>query len=118
MLTIMKLPNGERAELGDKLERYCLNSEHPKGKHKALLFQKRLGITLENKIVLQQALRDAAREGEAELYRQDRFSDHYDLEFVLTTEVGRSLVLSCWIVRKAEDFPRLTNTYPVGRKEG
>ena len=41
----MKLPNGERVELGDKLERYCLNFEHPKGKHKALLFQKRLGIT-------------------------------------------------------------------------
>ena len=33
----MKLPNGDQASLGDKLERYCLNPEHSKGKHKALL---------------------------------------------------------------------------------
>ncbi|RMG10844.1 MAG: hypothetical protein D6728_09890, partial [Cyanobacteria bacterium J055] len=62
----MKLPNGHKADLGDKLERYSLNPDHPKGKHKALLFEKRLGITLKNKDILEQALREAAREGEAE----------------------------------------------------
>ena len=49
----MKLPNGDRAELRDKLDRYSLNAEHPKGKHKALLFKKRLGITLANKEILE-----------------------------------------------------------------
>jgi hypothetical protein len=44
----MKLPYGGRADLGDKIERYALNTEHPKGKHKALLFKNRLGITLDN----------------------------------------------------------------------
>jgi hypothetical protein len=24
-------------------------------------------------------------------------------------------VLSCWIIRTDEDFPRLTNTYPVDK---
>ncbi|MFM7791269.1 MAG: DUF6883 domain-containing protein, partial [Microcystis panniformis] len=45
----MKLPNPEGAILGDKLERYCLNFQHSVGKHKALMFQKRLGITITNK---------------------------------------------------------------------
>lgn len=44
----MKIPNGDKAQLGDKLERYSLNLQHPKGKDKAILF-KRLGITLANK---------------------------------------------------------------------
>jgi hypothetical protein len=49
----MKLPNGEKAQLGNKLERYCLNLQHPKGKDKAILFRNRLGITLENKELLE-----------------------------------------------------------------
>ncbi len=48
----MKLPNGENAQLGDKLERYSLNLQHPKGQNKAILFRQRLGITLENKAPL------------------------------------------------------------------
>ncbi|MEM6611821.1 MAG: DUF6883 domain-containing protein [Cyanobacteria bacterium P01_C01_bin.72] len=52
----MKIPNGDRAVLGDKLERYCLNLQHLRGKHKALLFQKRLGITIETKEILERVL--------------------------------------------------------------
>ena len=48
----MKLPNSEQAILGNKLERYCLNSQHLQGKHKALLFERKLGITVDNKEVL------------------------------------------------------------------
>jgi hypothetical protein len=61
----MKLLNSECAILGDKLERYCLNFDHQRGKHKALLFQKRLGITLANKNILENALLRAIRENEA-----------------------------------------------------
>ena len=109
----MKLPNGDQANLGDKLERYCLNPEHSKGKHKALLFEKRLGITLSNKEILKNSLKKAAIEGEAELYKSDQYGTHYDLIFTLQTELGKSLILSCWIIRITESFPRLTNTYPI-----
>ena len=101
----MKLPNGDQANLGDKLERYCLNPEHSKGKHKALLFEKRLGITLNNKEILENALKKAAMEGEVELYKSDQFT--------LQTELGKSLILSCWIIRITESFSRLTNAYPI-----
>lgn len=109
----MQLPNGDRALLGDKLERYCLNYEHQKGKHKAFLFEKRLGITIANKEILEQALLEAASEGEAELYKIDQYGTHYDLAFALYTDFGESLILSCWIIKITEDFPRLTNTYPI-----
>ena len=109
----MKLPNGDQANLGDKLERYCLNPEHSKGKHNALLFEKRLGITLNNKEILENALKKAVIEGEVELYKSDRYGIHYDLKFKLCTEFGESLILSCWIIKITENFPHLTNTYPI-----
>ena len=42
----MKLPNGDRANLGNKIEDYCLNLDYNVGKHKAILFKNRLGLTL------------------------------------------------------------------------
>lgn len=111
----MKLPKGQLAWLGDKLDRYVLNSQHPKGKDKATLFRNRLGITLENKEVLESALLDAARNLEAVVYKQDAYGTQYDIKFSMTTEVGHSLILSCWIIRVDEDFPRLTNAYPVNK---
>lgn len=109
----MKLPNGDRAELGDKLERYSLNLQHPKGKDKAIMFRNRLGITLENKEILEAALLESAVREEAIIYRTDQYGTHYDVKFSMTTAIGTSLVLGCWIVRTGEDFPRLTNAYPV-----
>ena len=50
----MKLPYGEAARLEQiarKVETYLLNTEHPKGKHKARLFKAKLGITIESKEV-------------------------------------------------------------------
>ena|GEM_PF-3695955 len=41
----MKLPNGDKAQLGDKLDRYSLNTQHSKGKDKAAMFRNRLEIT-------------------------------------------------------------------------
>ena len=111
----MKLPNSEQAILGNKLERYCLNSQHLQGKHKALLFKKKLGITIDNKEVLEQAILNAIQENDAIIYKQDRYGVHYDVKFILQTKVGSSLILSSWIIRAQETFPRLTNVYPVNK---
>jgi hypothetical protein len=52
----MKLPNGDRADLGTKLEDYSLNPSHRQGQHKARVFESALGITLANKQILSRAL--------------------------------------------------------------
>ena len=56
----MRLPNGDRADLGTKLEDYVLNPRHREGRHKARLFESALGITLANTAVLRQAILSAA----------------------------------------------------------
>lgn len=78
-----------------------------------LTFKQRLGITLANKETLENALKKAAIEGEVELYKSDQYGTHFDLKFTLQTKLGKSLILSCWIIRITESFPRLTNTYPI-----
>ncbi len=109
----MNLPNGNLARLGSKLERYCLNIFHHKGKEKAALFRNRLGIILENKEVLESAILTAATSEKATLRQSDQHGNHYNVRFFMTTDIGESWVLSCWIIRTGEDFPRLTNAYPV-----
>jgi hypothetical protein len=76
----MKLPNGERAELGTKLDDYVLNPLHPHGKHKARLFETALGITLLNAEVLRQGLLEAAAKSNAAEARGD---NRFGLAFIL-----------------------------------
>jgi hypothetical protein len=33
------------------------------------------------------------------------------IDFELTTDMGTAMVRTAWIVRKGEDFPRLTSCY-------
>lgn len=86
----MKLPNPQNAILGDKLDRYSLNLDHSVGKHKAFLFQKRLGITLKNKKILEIALIEAIKNQDAIVYKEDAFGVHYDVKFYLKTDEGES----------------------------
>lgn len=111
----MKVPKGDKAQLGDKLKRYSLNLQHLKGKDKAILFRDRLGITLTNKEILETALLNSLLNNEAVIYKIDQYGTHYDVKFSLTTTTGTTQVLGCWIIRTQEDFPRLTNTYPINQ---
>ena len=108
----MRLPNGEHADIGSKLEDYSLNLLHRQGQHKARVFESALGITLENKHLLASALLDRAAHSRDALATGDNgFGHTYVLRFRLTTHQGSATVLSAWIIRRDEDFPRLTTCY-------
>jgi len=110
----MKLPNGAQADLGTKLEDYTLNPRHRDGRNKARVFDSALGITLANVDVLRHALLDAAASSNhVEPKGNNGFGEGYVLRFPLTTTKGTAIVLSAWIVRHREDFPRLTTCYIV-----
>ncbi|MEM8641783.1 MAG: DUF6883 domain-containing protein [Cyanobacteria bacterium P01_G01_bin.54] len=111
----MKLPNGDRAQLGNKIDDYCLNPNHRKGQHKARLFAARLGITRDNAEILKAAIYNAAISEEATLRKTNEYGQYYNLKFRLQTEIGSSLILTSWIIRTDEDFPRLTNCYPINQ---
>ena len=109
----MKLPNGGQADLGTKLEDYSLNPNHRQGRHKARVFASVLGITLSNSHILRDAILAAATSAEAEPRGNDGFGQVFVLRFPLTTSQGTATVLTAWIVRHGEDFPRLTTCYIV-----
>lgn len=108
----MKLPHGERADLGNKLEDYTLNSTHRDGRHKARVFASALGVSLDNSEALKSALlRLAAASDQFEARGDNGYGQVYVLRFPLATTAGTATVMSAWIIRHGEDFPRLTTCY-------
>ncbi|HAC65527.1 MAG TPA: hypothetical protein DCF68_18850 [Cyanothece sp. UBA12306] len=89
----MKLPNGHQADLGNKIENYCLNLNHQKGKNKATLFQNKLGINLSNADILKKAIKKAAINESVIIRKINEYGTHYNLKFFLKTDIGESLIL-------------------------
>jgi hypothetical protein len=108
----MKVPGGARAvvDIG-KLRNYCLNEQHPRGRHKARVFASVLGLTAADADVLRQALLKAALEGEALEGEGDDYGQRYVVDLEVQGPRGRAMVRSSWIVLHGEDFPRLTSCY-------
>lgn len=110
----MRLPNPENAIVDvRKLRDYCLNPEHPRGRHKAQVFSAALGLGAEDAEELKVALLSAARSEEAVAGEEDEYGHRYVLDFEMSTAVGNATIRSGWIVRRGEDFPRLASCYVI-----
>ncbi len=110
----MRLPNPENAIVDvRKLRDYCLNPEHPRGRHKAQVFSVALGLGADDAEELREALLSTARFEGAVAGEEDEYGKRYVLDFEMSTAVGTATVRSGWIVRHGEDFPRLTSCYIV-----
>jgi hypothetical protein len=108
----MKLPNADRAFVDmAKLRGYCLNMNHRRGQHKARVFAAALGLTAEDAEFLRDALLSAAQSYDAVPTEEIEYGQLYVLDFPISRPVGLAMVRSGWIVRKDEDFPRLTSCY-------
>lgn len=107
-----RLPNPDRAVVeARKLRDYCLNPDHPRGRHKARVFASALGMDAEQAEELRRALLVAARTEEAKPGGADAYGQRYELDFAMTGPAGNAIVRSAWMVRRGEDFPRLTTCY-------
>lgn len=110
----MKLPNAEGALVNlDKLVGYCLNPDHPRGRHKARVFASAAGLTADHAEALHQALLAAVRNEDALLTDQDFFGQRFVLEFKVRGPKAEVRVRSSWIVRQGEDFARFVSCYVV-----
>lgn len=106
------MPGGDAAIVDlQKLTGYCLNPDHPRGKHKARVFANALGFTAENADELRAALLRAAASDDAQPAAADQFGDRYVLEFEIEGPRGAGIVRSTWIVRRGESAPRLTSCF-------
>lgn len=107
-----KLPNGENAAVPlEKFTEYALNPDHPTGRHKARLFNAVLGLTRDDAVLLQIAVQTAAITQESVSQEPTPYGNRYVVDFELTTDKGRALVRTAWMIRNDEDFPRLTSCY-------
>ena len=107
----MKMPGGDAAIVDpEKITGYCLNPEHPRGKHKVRVFAT-LGFTAENARELRAALLEAAATNDAQPAQSDQFGDRYVVEFEIRGPRALGVVRSTWIVRRGETAPRLTSCF-------
>jgi hypothetical protein len=108
----MKLPEaGEAVVDMDKLLGYCLNPEHPRGRHKARVFASALGIAPADAEFLRARLLEAAGKCDATAGEADEYGQRYILDFECIKGDRSATVRSGWIVRRGEIFPRLTSCY-------
>jgi hypothetical protein len=108
----VKLPAGEAAIVDRlKLVDYCLNPEHPRGKHKARVFAT-AGFTSESADQLRALLLAAAAAEDAQPTASDRYGDRYVVDSDMIGPNGATAVVrSLWIICRGETAPRLTSCF-------
>lgn len=100
------LPNADLAVFDiRKLTDYCLNSSHPRGRHKARVFREALDLKRDDAPWLKDALLTAARSTEASLIGRDVWGAHWRLDAAIWRHDKNAVVRSIWIVRAGENRP-------------
>jgi hypothetical protein len=108
----MLLSNYENAVLAvEKLEEYCLNEQHPIGKHKAKLFKIMLGITHKESEWLSIEIKQKLLTCDAVLLETDEFGIRYRVDMEIVNDNKRAIIRTGWIILWNEDFPRFTTCY-------
>jgi len=102
-----RLPHGDQAILDmRKIEDYCLNPLHPRGRHKARVFREVLDLQRSDASWLRGALLEAARSAEAFRDGEDAWGTHWRLDANLRRQGKSTVVRTIWIVRTGESVPR------------
>jgi hypothetical protein len=111
---LMILPNAENAFVDlEKLTHYCLSAKHPRGKHKARVFEAACGITENEAGLLQQQLLEAAESGEAMETASDTFGRRFVIEYTIRGPTGLARLRTAWIILHDENFPRFVSAYVI-----
>lgn len=107
-----RLPNAELAYVPlEKLVNYALSKEHPVGKHKAMIFEAVLGITVNDAEFLRSLILEAVLVNDATLTRSDRFGSRFQMEFDVESYGRVARVVTAWIIETDEISPRMTTCY-------
>ena len=107
-----RLPNNERAILDiRKIEDYCLNPAHPRGRHKAHVFREALGIERAEAAWLRRALLDTLRHSEAVELEGDFFGSRWRVDISVARLDKRVVVRTIWIIRTGESVPHFVTCW-------
>ena len=101
-----------------KLTDYALNSDNPKGKDKAIMFQAHLGFTCDNYEGLLQQIKEQILNANAIFQREDQYGKHYqvDLEIKGVILEQQEIVRTGWVIPPDSNIARLVTLYVRKRK--
>jgi hypothetical protein len=107
-----RLPRGDQAILDmRKIEDYCLNPSHPRGRHKARVFREALDLQRSDAPWLRDAVREAARSAEAFQGGHDAWGAYWRLDANLTRQGKSAVVRTIWMVRTGDSVPRFVTCW-------
>lgn len=108
----VKLPNAARATIPtEKLTRYALNLDHPRGRHKARVFDSALGIRAGDWRYLYDQILQGLTDAAVRSTRITPFGAAYEVVVSIDGLNGATLpVVTTWIV-EGDSPPRLTSTW-------
>jgi hypothetical protein len=108
----MKLPNAHSASVDlRKLQDYCLNPEHPRGKNKARVFQSALGVGRKNAEELRSLILSAVGELDCIPGESDEYGSRYFVDIEWQRLEKSATIRTMWMVKRNEDIPRMTSCY-------
>ena len=108
----MQIPGADRAIVeSTKVRDYLLSPEHPIGRFKARVFAS-AGYRSDNWQQLQRDLQVVARSADAVLTRAEVYGQLFEIRAILQGPDGTLSVLTVWILRTGESFPRFVTAYP------
>jgi hypothetical protein len=110
----MRLPNINSVFIDlNKLQKYSLNPEHDRGKHKSRLFSAILGLDSNDAEWLKNFILEAIQIYPAVSTLLDEYGQRYAVDFPMTRNQNTANIRTTWIIRPNEDFPRLVSCYIV-----
>jgi len=106
------LENADKAIIDiRKLKNYCLSKSHPRGRHKAKVFQNAIGFEAKDADKLKLLLHNAINNLDAMFLFQDKFGKRYQIDFEVKNKNEFAKVRSLWIARNEDNHPRLITCY-------
>lgn len=106
------LPNAGSAVLDiRKLADYCLNPQHPRGRHKARVFRDALELGQNDAGWLRAALLEGLRQAEAIKLLRDDLGTRWRVDIDVKRHGKSVVVRTVWIVRSSERMPRFVTCW-------
>ena len=94
-----------------KLEDYCLDPSHPRGRHKARVFQTALGLGRGDAAWLRDRLLADASAAEATLRSRDRFGIQMQADVTVARQNRSAVIRTIWIVQEGRPDVRLVTCW-------
>jgi hypothetical protein len=95
-----------------KLTHYALEPNSPKGKHKAVLFEKLLGFTKENYTDLLHQLETKSLQAKATFHSEDQYGKRYTVDVLVDGIKGQQVIVKTgWLVQNKARKAHLVTLY-------